>query len=88
MTRPFEFSSQDIELSACLLTAGGKLLRITPGRELTEFTFLLNETSQETVFEYSAGTLCQKVRPLVKNRSWLYRQIREVSRTGRGVHYD
>lgn len=87
MSRTFEFSTEDLELSASLLTAGGKLIRIAPGGELVEFTFRLNEASQETVFEYSAGTLSQRVRPLAKNRSWLYRQIREVSRTGREVRY-
>lgn len=88
MSRTFEFSTQDIELSACLLTAGGKLLRVTPSRDLTEFAFILNEATQVTILQYSAGTLCQLVRPLAKNRSWLYRQIREASRTGQEVRYD
>jgi len=85
MNRPSEFTTSDIELAACFLTAGGKLSRIIPGRELVEFVFPLTEITREIAIEYAAGDLCQKVRLLARNRSWLYRQIREVARTGREV---
>lgn len=79
------FTTSDIELSACIFTAGVAPLKIAPGRELVEFVFPINGTVNETILGYSSGTLCQPVRKLVKHRSWLYKQVRDVEQYGREV---
>ena len=79
------FRTSDLELSACIVTAGVAPLKIVPGRELVEFVFPINGTIQDTINEYSAGTLCQAVRKLAKHRTWLYKQMKDVVRFGREV---
>lgn len=87
MTRHEDFfRTTDIELSACIMTAlNRKPMEIVPGVDLVEFIFPSDETVQEVALKYAAGRLVQEVRRLAANRSWLYRQTREVARTGQGV---
>lgn len=86
MTRPLDFHTSDLELAASLMTAvNRKPEMIAPGTELVEFFFPANEATQAVVMKYAAGTLFQEVRRLAANRSWLYRQVREVVKHGRAV---
>lgn len=88
MTRPAQIITSEIELAAAIMTATNtKPVSITPGRELVEFTFPSNEITEAIAIKYASCSLFQEVRRLANNRSWLYRQIREVTRTGAGVMY-
>lgn len=89
MTRPEKITTYDIELAAALMTATQKRpVCIFPGPELVEFTFPANDISESVIMKYAACTLLQDVRRLAKNRSWLYRQCRDVARSGVGVTYE
>lgn len=80
--------TSDIELAAALMTATNKRpVGISPGRELVEFTFPANEITEAVMMKYAAGTLFQEVRRLAGSRSWIYRQCRDVARSGAGVTY-
>jgi hypothetical protein len=85
MTRPNEFKTTDIELAAALMTSGSKPIRIAPGRDLVEFFFCNDDEVQNLTMQYASGTLCLEVRRLANSRGWLYRQVKEIGRTGREV---
>ena len=86
MTRLEEIRTTDINLAAAIMTATNlKPAKIAKGSELVEFTFPANEKTKGVALKYAAGTLTQEVRRLMANRSWLYRQAREVTRSGREV---
>jgi len=85
LTRRDEFKTVDIELASALMTSGIRPCRIAPGENLVEFHFHNIDDVQGIALEYASGTLCLQVRKLANSRSWLYRQIREVSKTGREV---
>ncbi len=89
MTRPTQITTTDIELAAALMTATSRRpLTIYPGRELVEFTFPVNEITEAVTMKYASSTLFQEVRRLANSRSWLYRQCRDVARSGMGVTYE
>ncbi|MEZ4601433.1 MAG: hypothetical protein R2940_16720 [Syntrophotaleaceae bacterium] len=82
--RHLEFTTTDIELAAALMVAlNAKPSEIRPGKELVEFTFPKNEATESVITKFAAGSLFQEVRRFASNRSWLYRQVREVARTGK-----
>jgi hypothetical protein len=88
MTRPAQIITSEIELVAAIMTATNtKPVSITPGRELVEFTFPSNENTESVAIKYASCSLFHEFRRLANNRSWLYRQIREVARSGAGVKY-
>lgn len=83
MMRLPEFKTTDIELAAALVASDQEPKRITPGGKLVEFIFCNNEKVRDVALQYAAGTLCLEVRRMANGRSWLYRKVKEVSRTGR-----
>lgn len=85
MTRSNEFKTVDIELAAALVASGQEPQGIVPGGRLVEFIFPNNEAVKDIALGYAAGTLCLEVRRVANSRSWLYRQVKEVTRTGREV---
>ncbi len=87
MVRSSDFQTTDIELAAALMTCGQRPEMIAPGAELVEFHFPNNDKVREIAVQYAAGTLCLEVRKLANSRSWLYRQVREISRSGQGVNH-
>lgn len=89
MTRPEIITTSDIELAAALMTATNKKpVSIRPGKALVEFSFSANEITQAVTIKYATSTLCQEVRRLANNRTWLYRQCRSVANSGVGVTYE
>ncbi|MDY0301426.1 MAG: hypothetical protein RBQ99_07575 [Trichlorobacter sp.] len=87
MTRPL-ITTTDIELAAALMNATNKKPEsIHPGEQLVEFTFPTNEITEAVTMKYATSTLCQDVRRLANSRKWLYRQCRDVARSGVGVTY-
>jgi hypothetical protein len=88
MKRHENIITTDIELAAALMTATNKKpFNIRPGKELVEFSYPNNEITSEATMKYATSTLCQEVRRLATCRTWLYRQVRDVARSGREVTY-
>ena len=79
-----EIRTTDLNLAASIMTATNHKPTVTAGRDLVEFTFPADEATKAVAVEYATGTLMQEVRRLAVNRTWLYRQTREVGRTCRG----
>ncbi len=89
MARPEKITTSDIELAAALMTAtNNKPVSIHLGKALVEFTFPVNEITEAVMMKYASSTLCQEVRRLANNRTWLYRQCRSVANSGVGVTYE
>jgi hypothetical protein len=85
MARLSEFSTKDLELAAALMASGIRPKLIAPSKDLVEFHFANDDNVQSIALQYAAGTLLLEVRRLACNRTWLFRQVREVARTGREV---
>ncbi len=84
--RHSDFTTTNIDLAAALMVAtNAKPAVIKPGRELVEFSFRVNETTESVITKFAAGKLVQDIQRFSSNRSWLYRQCREIDRTGREI---
>ncbi|WP_224983567.1 hypothetical protein [Geomonas agri] len=80
--RPAEFQTTDIDLSATIMTATGKIPAVLsrPGKALVTFEFADDDATRAVVFTYATGELVQPVKRFAACRSWLYRKAKEVTR--------
>ncbi|WP_224983010.1 hypothetical protein [Geomonas agri] len=76
--RPAEFQTTDIDLSATIMTATGKMPAILrqPGKALVTFEFSDDDATRAIVFTYATGELVQPVKRFSACRAWLYRQAK------------
>jgi hypothetical protein len=79
-TRPTDFQTSDIDLTAAVMAATGRQPGISrqPGQVLVTFTFPDDAVTQSTTIAYATGELCQPVRRFAAYRAWLYRQAKAV----------
>jgi hypothetical protein len=79
-TRPAEFQTPDIDLSAAIMTATGKTPSIfrQPGQALVSFEFKDDDETTAVIVAYATGELVQPVKRFAACRAWLYRQAKGV----------
>ena len=79
MSRPTEFQTSDIDISAEIMTATGRQLEKfqQPGRALTTFEFPDDEITRITIIDYATGELPQPAKRFAARRA-LCRQAKAV----------